>query len=34
LERLKAFEKGVELVFDGKAGKRAVERIEEYLKRP
>ena len=34
LERLKAFEKGVELVFDGKASKRAVERIEEYLKRP
>jgi hypothetical protein len=34
LQKLEDFEKAVELVFDGKASKRAVERIEEYLKRP
>lgn len=34
LDKLYAFEKGVELVFDGKASERAVKRIEEYLQRP
>jgi CDP-glycerol glycerophosphotransferase len=33
LEKLEAFEKGVQLVFDGKASDRAVDRIEEYLLR-
>ncbi len=34
IEKLEAFEKGVDLVFDGKASQRAVKRIEEYLSRP